>query len=328
MELTINVKNLTKVYQTFEQQQGLGGSMKDFFKRKYKNIVALDKVSFEIQQGEIVGLIGPNGAGKSTTLKILSGILFPSSGQANVNVDGKSYVPWQERTQYVKKIGVVFGQKSQLWFDLPPMDTFSLHKTLYDISDKDFKKRLDRYVELLDIKDIIHRPTRQLSLGERMKCELVVALLHAPTLVFLDEPTIGLDIIVKEKIRQFIQEINQRDKITFILTTHDLQDIDKLCKRVMILDGGKMVYDGLLEKLKTNFIKEKRIQATFKEPLKSSFSVAGAKIESKDKFEATLRVPLAKVNEVTKKLLDMDLIDINITEPTIEQVISHIYRKK
>ncbi|TAL56838.1 MAG: ATP-binding cassette domain-containing protein [Nanoarchaeota archaeon] len=325
----IRVRKLSKSYTTFEQGHGLKDSLKGFFKRKTKIINALNEVSFSINKGELVGLIGPNGAGKSTTIKILCGILFPTSGEAEIKVAGKAFVPWKSRVTFVKNIGVVFGQKSQLWFDLPPIDTFYLNKSIYDIPDSDFERRMKYFSDLLDVKEVIKRPTRQLSLGERMKCELMAALLHGPSLVFLDEPTIGLDIIVKEKIRDFISEINKKEGITFILTTHDLQDIDRLCKRVIILDKGSIAYDGPLETLKKNYIKEKNIRVVIEKMPKKKFAIKGAKIHRQEGNDVWFRVPVSKVRDVTRTIVNnFELIDINITEPSIEQVIAHIYRKK
>ncbi len=325
----IEVKKLSKVYETFEQGFGLKASVKDFMHRKKKRIDALKSFSGTIEEGEIIGLIGPNGAGKSTTIKILCGILYPTAGTAVVRVGGHEYVPWNERTKYVKNIGVVFGQKSQLWFDLPPIDTYHLHKSLYDIPTKDFDRRLKAFTDLLDVKDVINRPTRQLSLGERMKCELIAALLHAPPLVFLDEPTIGLDIIVKEKIREFIARVNKDDKITFILTTHDLQDIDKLCNRVMVLNKGEIVYDGELDKLKKRYIKEKNLKVVLEEAPAKKIAIAGARVVSQEGAEITFAVPGDKVQEVTRQLVThYALLDITITDPSIEQVIGKIYVKE
>ena len=327
--MIIEAKNLSKTYVTFEQAHGFSASLKGFFKRKTKKVDALKDISFSVEEGELIGLIGPNGAGKSTTIKILCGILFPTGGSAKINVGGKAYVPWLTRKEYVKNIGVVFGQKSQLWFDLPPLDTYYLNKSLYDIPKKDFERRLEYFIDLLGVSDVVKRPTRQLSLGERMKCELIAALLHGPKLVFLDEPTIGLDIIVKEKIRDFISEVNKKEGVTFILTTHDLQDIDRLCKRVIILDKGSIAYDGELEKLKKNYIKEKNIKIIMETELKSKLKLKGAKIDKQKGKEVELRVPSNRVHEITRRLVNAhELLDITITDPTIEQVISHIYRKK
>ncbi len=327
MQPVITVKNLTKTYTTYKQGFGLDSSIKDFFRREHKQVHALENVSFDIGRGEIVGLIGPNGAGKSTTLKILSGILFPSSGEVKIVAGEKTFIPWKNRTEYVKNIGVLFGQKSRLWFDLPAIDTFQLNKVLYDIPEKDFERRLAKFVKLLEIEEVIKRPVRQLSLGERMKSELVASLLHAPALVFLDEPTIGLDILVKERIREAIKKINKDEKMTVILTTHDLQDIDKLCKRVIILNEGAMVYDGALETLKSRYIQEKNIHAIFENPV-GKFSISGAIVDSVSQNEVSLRVAKSKVGDLTHRLLAKhSLKDITISEPSIEQVIGHIYNK-
>ncbi|MBU0461274.1 MAG: ATP-binding cassette domain-containing protein, partial [Nanoarchaeota archaeon] len=236
----IEVKNLKKVYKTHKRGEGLLNAFKSIIKRKFEYKHALKGVSFKIDEGEIVGLIGPNGAGKSTTIKALSGILFPTSGTVKV----LNYVPWENRVKYVANIGVVFGQKHQLVWDLPPIDTFALNKDIYNIPEADFRRRENHMIELLNLKDVVTTPARDLSLGERMKCQLIAALLHNPKLVFLDEPSIGLDVIAKDLMRDFIVDINKREKTTFIITTHDMQDIERLCKRVIIINHGEIVYDG------------------------------------------------------------------------------------
>ena len=290
----------------------------------------MNNISFNIKKGEIRGFIGPNGAGKSTTIKILSGILYPTEGEVLVN----KFKPWHQREKYVKTIGVVFGQKSQLWFDLPPIDTYHLNIAIYDIPDTKFKKTLDYLVNLLEIKDIIYRPTRQLSLGEKMKCELVSSLLHGPDIVFLDEPTIGLDIISKEKIRQFIKKINREKQITFLLTTHDMDDIEDLCKNIIIINKGDIVFDGELSKIKSEVMKTKILDIKFKEKITSKDIkkiTKGCIVREQKDYEARISVNLKKttIQKVMNDIVnEFSIHDINISNPRIETIIKRIYEIK
>ena len=218
------------------------GSIQNLFVRDYKTVSAVDSVNFSIERGEMVGYIGPNGAGKSTSIKMLTGILVPSSGEIRVN----GFVPFRQRRQYVKTIGVVFGQRTQLWWDIAVVESFKLLRRIYDVPQRDFDARMERFDEILGIRDYLHTPVRKLSLGERMRCDLAAALLHNPPLLFLDEPTIGLDVVAKDHIRQFLRAINREFQTTVLLTTHDLDDIEELCRRIMIIDHGKVLYDGPL----------------------------------------------------------------------------------
>jgi ABC-2 type transport system ATP-binding protein len=242
----IEVHNLRKAFQVQQNRTGLKGSFQDLFKRSYKEVVAVNDIDFTIPKGEICGYIGENGAGKSTTIKMLTGILVPTSGDILVN----GMVPYKDREKFVRNIGVVFGQRSQLWWDLGVIESFNLLRKVYRVPADEFKKRLDELVQRLDLADILHRPVRKLSLGQRMRCELAASLLHNPSIVFLDEPTIGLDIVVKSEIRDFLKELNQKYETTILLTTHDLQDIEALCSRVIMLDDGQIIYDGGLQQLK------------------------------------------------------------------------------
>lgn len=242
----IEVYQLRKAFRVQQNRAGLKGAFQDLFRREYKEVVAVNDIDFVIPKGEICGYIGENGAGKSTTIKMLTGILVPTSGDLLVN--GK--VPYKEREKFVREVGVVFGQRSQLWWDLGVIESFNLLQKVYRVSPADYKKRLDELVQRLDLADILNRPVRKLSLGQRMRCELAASLIHNPSILFLDEPTIGLDILVKSEIREFLKELNQRYETTILLTTHDLQDIEALCSRVIMLDDGNIIYDGGLQQLK------------------------------------------------------------------------------
>ena len=257
----ISVRDLTKVYRSYDRREGIGGALRDLFSRRYRTLRAVDGVSFDIARGEVVGYIGANGAGKSTTVKMLTGILTPTSGEVTVN----GFVPWQQRYAHARQIGVVFGQRTQLWWDLAVIEAFRLLQKIYRIPEADFQRRLDRFVEVLDIGEQLRQPVRKLSLGQRMKCDLAASLLHAPPILFLDEPTIGLDVAVKERVRQFIREINAEEQVTIILTTHDMTDIEELCERLLIIDAGRILYDGNREEIYALFGQQRRIVVEFRD---------------------------------------------------------------
>lgn len=260
----IKVEALCKSFKVAKRNSGVKAALKSFFKREYKIVDAVKDVSFEIEKGEIVGYIGPNGAGKSTTIKMLSGILKPTAG--NIIIDGLN--PFKDRRKYVSKIGVVFGQRSQLAWDIPAEDTFDLLRDIYKINNNEYQKTKEELVNLLDIKDIIKQPVRSLSLGQRMRCEIAASLLHKPEILFLDEPTIGLDTTSKKIVREFIKKINKQQKVTIILTTHDMFDIDALAKRIILIGRGKILYDGTLNNLKRKYGSYKNITVNTKENIK------------------------------------------------------------
>lgn len=257
----ISVTNLTKVYRNFDRRVGIVGAVQDLFDRRYREIRAVDDVSFSIEPGEMVGYIGANGAGKSTTIKMLVGILSPTSGSMQVN----GLTPMKQRYEHARQIGVVFGQRTQLWWDLAVIEAFHLLQKIYRIPPEDFKRRLDVFIDVLDIGGQLHQPVRKLSLGQRMKCDLCASLLHNPRLLFLDEPTIGLDVAVKERIRRFIRAINREEGSTVILTTHDMTDIEELCPRLIIIDEGKILFDGATAEIKLRFGQRRRVVVTFKQ---------------------------------------------------------------
>lgn len=256
METMIQVSGVKKYYKIAKREKGFFQAVKNLFYRKYEIKKAVDDISFSIKKGEVVGFIGPNGAGKSTTIKMLSGILYPDAGEVVVN----GYIPWKQRKQYVKNIGVVFGQKSQLNWDLPLIESFELMKYIYRIPTKKYEENLQKFTELLDMESFINQPVRQLSLGQRMRGDIVAALLHSPEIVFFDEPTIGLDVVAKEKIRAFVKYMNQTEQTTIIFTTHDMQDIEKVCERLIIIDTGKKIFDGSIEEIKSKYADSKTVE--------------------------------------------------------------------
>jgi ABC-2 type transport system ATP-binding protein len=326
----IEVHQLRKEFQVQKSRQGLKGAFKDLFQREYRQITAVNDISFEIKKGEICGYIGENGAGKSTTIKMLTGILYPTSGEIRVN----GYIPFKEREKFVAGIGVVFGQRSQLWWDIGVIESFHLLKKVYRVDDKEFKKRLDELVDRLQLADLLSRPVRKLSLGQRMRCELAASLLHNPSILFLDEPTIGLDVVVKSEIREFLKLLNQRYETTILLTTHDLQDIEALCSRVIMLDDGHIIYDGGLDELKQRWGKGKEIILQFAEPVEMTTLqtlTQGLDVEWKldNPYTAAVYVPLnrADVSLVLSRLVAVLVIeDIKIIETNTEDIVKEIYK--
>ncbi|MUT65592.1 ATP-binding cassette domain-containing protein [Paenibacillus sp. NEAU-GSW1] len=327
--LAIDVKDLRKQFKVQKNREGLSGALKDLFKREYNEVRAVKDISFQIPQGEICGYIGENGAGKSTTIKMLTGILVPTSGDIRVN----GYIPYKDREKFVGEIGVVFGQRSQLWWDIGVIESFRLLRKVYGVSEQDFRKRLDRLVERLDLGDLLNRPVRKLSLGQRMRCELVASLLHNPSILFLDEPTIGLDIVVKTAIREFLQELNREEGTTILLTTHDLQDIEALCSRVIMLDDGKIIYDGSLDELKGRWSKGREVQFQFTSatPLaKLEQLTAGLGVTWKQDSDLSATMWLPHTTNVSDALSIVTggtaIRDLKITETNTDEIVREIYR--
>lgn len=319
---SIKVENLVKSYTTYKRGSGFKETIKSFFKREKVNINAVDGISFEIEKGTICGILGPNGAGKSTTIKMLCGALYPTSGA----IDVMGYSPARDRVKYVQKIGAVFGQKSQLIWDIPPVDSFAMNKAIYGISDEDYKKRLSEMTELFDVEEVIHKPTRVLSLGERMKCEFIMAMLHSPEIVFLDEPTIGLDVIAKNKIREVVSEMNRKGT-TFILTTHDLEDVEQLADNVIIINHGKKVFDDSLASLKNALGSKKIVTLTLTKPYNGD-EIGGAKIISRDGTDISIEVDTEKqeITDFLKTLTEyVDFRDISVKELPMDMIITRIY---
>lgn len=320
----IEVNHINKTFKVREKENGKFATLKTFFSRKYKTIKAVDDISFSIKKGEIVGYIGPNGAGKSTTIKILSGILYPDSG--TVLIDSKN--PYKNRIDYVKDIGVVFGQRSQLWWDIPAIDSFYLLKDIYKINDIDFNQNLNELIELLDLNEIINIPVRQLSLGNRMRLEIAASLIHKPKILFLDEPTIGLDAVSKKIVREFIKKINKKNKVTVILTTHDMSDIEALAKRIILIGKGKKLYDGTLNNLVEKYDYLRKIRVVSRDKIKIDDDYIVKVTKEKDVYEFlidTRRISLSNfVKEITSKI---SIIDLDIETNNLDEIIVKLYEE-
>ncbi len=323
----IEVEHVNKTFRINKRSKGLAGMAANLVRPRYEYRRAVSDMNFTINEGEMVGFIGPNGAGKSTTIKMLSGILHPDGGK--ISVDG--YIPYRQRKEYVARIGVVFGQKSQLQWDLPPMDTFELLRYIYKIPKQQYKERLSRYTEMLDMGSFLEQPVRQLSLGQRMRADIVAALLHAPRIVFFDEPTIGVDVVGKETIRNFIQELNQREGITMIFTTHDMQDIEKTCQKLIIIDEGKKIYDGSLYGIREKFSTMRQIDVEFEwvteiEPIPHVFIKQMDELDGR-KFRFSFENKEVQINELMSMLLNRyQVADLQVSEPEIESIIRRIYQ--
>lgn len=321
----IEVEALCKSFKVVKRGSGINAAVKSLFNPQYSTIQALDDISFKIDEGEIVGYIGPNGAGKSTTIKIISGILVPDSGKCNI----LGNTPWKNRVNHVKNIGVVFGQRSQLWWDVPVIDSYNLLKDIYKISHNDFKDNLELLTDTLDLSTLLSTPVRQLSLGQRMRCEIGASLLHNPKILFLDEPTIGLDAVSKIAVRNFIKTINKEKKVTVILTTHDMSDIEALAERIILIGKGKLLLDGTLSELKNRFVTHKTLTVDFTEN-NEDINVKGTTLLFKSKERLTLSVDLEKikVSEVigllSKKL---DIVDVSVDSRPIEEIIVALYKE-
>lgn len=320
----IEVKHITKEYKVVKRESGLHNAVKALFSRKYDKVRALNDISFKIDDGEIIGYIGPNGAGKSTTIKILCGILTPEKGHCIV--DG--YVPWKDRKNYVKNIGVVFGQRSQLWWDIPIIDSFELLKDIYGIDSRTYKQNVSELSQRLNLETILKTPTRNLSLGQRMRCEIVASLLHNPQILFLDEPTIGLDAVSKLVVRDFIKEINAEKKTTVILTTHDMQDIQALTQRVMLIGKGQILLDGSLEELKKRVSDRKQI--TIKHRGETPELCEGMYyLEQKDdKFSILIDPKIISVSGAIAYLsAQTEIIDLEASDISADEMVARLYKE-
>ena len=322
---TIRVKNLKKYFKVYQKEPGLWGSIKSLWHRKYETVKAVDDISFTINQGEIIGFIGQNGAGKTTTLKVLSGLLYPTAGEVEV----LRFNPWDRKSEFQKQFALVMGQKNQLWWDLPAIESFLLNKAIYEIPDEQYEKTLNKLVDLLDVRDILKIQVRKLSLGQRMKCELIAALLHNPKVVFLDEPTIGLDVVMQKAVRDFIKEYNQEFDTTIILTSHYMDDVKELCERVIIIDKGKIVFDGQLQKIIDKYARNKILSLTFSDKISKKDLTQFGKIKSLHDPKATLLVPRKRATKIASEILTkLPVEDLNIEEAPIEAIIREVFQAK
>ncbi len=323
MSSIIQFNNVCKDFKVSVRKKGVNAFV-GFFKREKKIVEALKNVSFEIDEGDIVGYIGPNGAGKSTTIKIMSGILNPTSGECSI----MGYTPWKDRIQYVKNIGVVFGQRSQLWWDVPIIDSFELLKDIYKIPDNEYNETLNELVEKLNLKELLNRPLRQLSLGQKMKCELAGSLLHRPKILFLDEPTIGLDAVTKLAVRDFVKSINKKWGTTIILTTHDMSDIDALTNKIILIGRGEILYKGSFSAIKQKYDNVKQIEVEFKKEY-DKIELDGFDVVSHDKNTAVLKNQETTkfhmtdfVNEISKKY---EIVDFSVKSISVDEILSKLY---
>ena len=321
----IEVKKLSKTFKVKLKEKGIKGSIKSIFKPKYKIIKAVKNISFEVEKGEMIAFIGPNGAGKSTTIKMMTGILYPDSGSIKV-ID---YDPVKDRKKLAYNIGTVFGQKEQLWTHLTPYDNFKFFGAIYDIPESRIEKRIEELKQLFELDEFINTPVRNLSLGQRIRCEIVASLIHEPKVLFLDEPTIGLDPVVKENIRSLIKRMNKEFKTTILLTSHDVGDIEKLCKRVIIINNGSVVLDDTMENLKYHYLNKKIVDAKMKEKVNLD-DEEGITILKDKGYNLKIEVDTKKrsVADAIKLLNPDNIIDINISNIPLEDIISNIYKKE
>jgi len=320
----IDVNHLSKQYFIAKRQEGMWGAVRSLFHREYITKTAVEDVSFSIEAGEMVGYIGPNGAGKSTTIKMLTGILVPTAGEVTVG----GLVPYQERQKNARQIGVVFGQRSQLWWDLPTIESFELLKQVYAISDQQYRKNMDTFTEILRLDEFYQTPVRQLSLGQRMRADIAASLLHDPAILFLDEPTIGLDVVAKERMRTFIQEMNQERGITVILTTHDMADIERLCKRMILIDQGRVMYDGGLSKIRDRFGKSRILIVDLEKD--TDIQVEGAELIRSEGNRKWLRFNREEITaaQLIQQVSDQaDIQDLSLEEPEIDSIIRQMYEE-
>lgn len=324
-EPIISIRNLKKYFKVYRKKPGLLGSIQSLWDRQYEEVKAVDDISFDIFPGEIVGFIGQNGAGKTTTLKMLSGLLYPTSGEASV----LGFNPWDRKPEFQKQFALVMGQKNQLWWDLPAMESFLLNKAIYEVPDQEFKKTLNTLMDLLDVRDIVNIQVRKLSLGQRMKCELIAALLHKPKVLFLDEPTIGLDVVMQKVLRDFIKAYNQEFKATIILTSHYMGDVKELCKRAVIIDHGHKIFDGELSDIIEKYARNKILSFTLSDSVSKKTLEQFGQVKDFEYPQATLLVPRDKAAKIAGELLTrLPIIDVNIEEPTMDAIIRELFISK
>lgn len=325
MMAIIEVKNLSKSFDYYVKEVGIRNSLKNLFHRQMLLKEAVKDISFQIEEGEIVGFLGPNGAGKTTTLKMLSGILFPSGGNARV----MGFVPWDRKKEFKKQFSIIMGQRNQLWWDLPANESLYLNKCIYEIGHKEYEDTVTLLTEVLDVKHLLNIQVRRLSLGERMKMEIIAALLHKPKVILLDEPTIGLDIISQKNIRDFFKKYNRETKTTIMLTSHYVKDIEDLCKRAVVINKGGIVYDGSLDGINEFFVEKKILKVQSSEKVSRDYFDSMGHIREYDGFTVTLEVEKSHVNSVSKALLDtLPVVDLNIEDIPLEEGIERLYKKQ
>lgn len=320
----ISVQGLKKHYQVFKRPPGMRAAVKALFHRDPTSVKAVDGISFDIADGERVGFLGPNGAGKTTTLKVLAGLLFPSEGQVAV----AGHLPQRREDAFLKQITLVMGQKQQLLWDLPPSETFELNRAIYDVPKAQFTQTVDELTELLELGDLVQKPTRQLSLGERMKCEIAAALIHSPKVLFLDEPTIGLDVSMQATLRAFIRSYNERHRATLILTSHYMDDVAALCPRVIVIDKGRLSYDGALDELVRRVRPEKRVVLRLERPVEAGALEAFGKVVTHEAAQVVLQVSNGAVNEtIARALAELPVKDLTVENAPLEEVMSEVFSR-
>ncbi len=324
MEPIISAAGLTKTYRVFQKRKGVAGALRGLVKREYKEVRAVDGISFNIEPGELVAFLGPNGAGKTTTLKMLSGLIYPNAGSARV----LGYVPWERDDAFRRRFALVMGQKNQLWWDLPASDSFELHREIYGIPSDQFKRTLGDLTELLNVEKLTRQAVRELSLGERMKMELIAALLHQPQVLLLDEPTIGLDVVAQVAIQKCLREYHQQRGVTMLLTSHYMRDVEALCNRVIVINHGKLVYDGGLAGLSERFGRMKLVKIEFASGSVPDDIERFGEVAHRDGPGVELRVDPARIGEILGAILERyPVADISVTDPPLEQVITRVFQE-
>jgi ABC-2 type transport system ATP-binding protein len=322
--VALETKGLTKDYRSPVKEPGLWGGVKALFDRKYKDTRAVDGVTFKIEEGELVGFLGANGAGKTTTLKMLSGLLTPTAGEAVA----LGHVPWKREPSFQKKISLVMGQRTQLWWEIPALETFRLNQAIYGVSEVDFRRNLDELVDLLELGDHLQVPVKKLSLGQRMRAEMAAALLHQPRLLLLDEPTIGLDVVMQKKVREFVKAYNARYNATIMLTSHNMTDVTELCKRVIVIERGVLLYDGPLDRLVERYADHKILRARFKTPVAAEDFKALGTVVSIDERSVALEVPRERIAASAAALLgSYPVADLDVEEVDIDDIVRRLFSR-
>ncbi|MCY3912408.1 MAG: ATP-binding cassette domain-containing protein [Chloroflexi bacterium] len=325
MSADIRVRNLVKHYQVADREGGLRKSLRSVVRRRHRSVRAVDDITFNVQPGEIVGFLGPNGAGKTTALKLLSGLLHPTDGEATV----LGFIPWERRREFLSQITLIMGQRQQLYWDLPALDTFLVNKAVFGLRDADYQESLGLLVDLLDLDEILTKPVRQLSLGERMKAELAAGLLHRPRVLFLDEPTIGLDVTMQQRIRDFVTRYNATTGATILLTSHYMADVNALAERVVVIDHGKLLYDGPLSGLIDRYAPHKTITLRLERPVERRDVAAFGEVVEADDLQVSVRTDKAQAASVTARMLaELPVADLSVEDPPLEYVIDQVFHRR